>query len=143
MLSSKNSAHILMFIYNYPLLFSKVCFMPFHLYERPTLGPVFSIGKKFKKDCHSNKRGKRGNNVQCVFAASCYRGSGHPQAVRVAPPSSILGTTFSMSASNRHSYQLCLWASVLHPDLLCASINKMCPKVLGKSNRGYFLLGVG
>lgn len=42
-------------------------------------------------------------------------------------PSPVL--TLSISASSHQSSELHLWAYVLYPDLVCASISKTCPKV--------------
>lgn len=45
----------------------------------------------------------------------------------------------SVSSSNRHRFEVCLWALVFYLDLFCVSVNKICPKVCEKPNRGYFL----
>lgn len=74
-------------------------------------------------------REERENSVQCLFF-SHYRGSVHfeqRECCRLAPSP---GTTLSISASSRHSFDLSLWAPVLYLDLFCASLSKMCLKVV-------------
>ena len=83
---------------------------------------LFSWMKKFKEDFALMKKG-------ICFPENCYRGSGHARQWVGHHPAPSQGTTLSISSSSHYGFELCLWPSVLHPDLFYASVSKMCPKV--------------
>lgn len=127
-------------LYRYPP-FSKVSFTPLCFYERPTSVPVFIHWKKSQEDFQFyEKRGKANITFSICFAASCCRGSVPTkqwchQAFSRAPS---LGPTLSISALSHQGFELCLWASVLYPDLFHESISEMCPEASEKPKRLIF-----
>ena len=69
----------------------------------------------------------------CFVAVSHYGDSTHPKQQESHCQTPFLGTAGSISASSHHSFEMCLWASVLFLDLFCASVSRMCPKVTASS----------
>lgn len=97
----------------------KVHHMLLHFYKGPTSIPVSPSQEKSKKDSHfSGRRQKAKTAFSVCFAKSWYRGSLHPKQKgwHHQAPSLELGEGsqhLSISTLSRHSFELCLWASVL------------------------------
>lgn len=99
---------------------------PMHV--SPTIGKFALCHFAVTKDLHQNlfsltkrnlkrilalktKRRKSKTAFSISFAGSPYRGSVHPEQREWRHQALSLGTTFSISASSRHSFELCLGAS--------------------------------
>lgn len=96
--------------------------LPLHFYKRPTLALVF-INHKSEEDflfCE--------NSIHCVLQWALIAAA-HTPSRESGPPSSF-PETHSIVASSCQSFELSLWASVLHLDLLYASVTKMCPNII-------------
>ena len=118
--------------------------MPFHFYERPTLGPAFQKENQ-NRVFTQTKKAKSENSVQCVLCSKLSQRQRAPPSSESGPAKLLPGNYIRhvMLASNYHRFELCQWASVLYLDLFCASISKMYPKVLEKPNGSYLLLWGG
>lgn len=131
------------FTYKYPLLFESLHYTTLLLPKTyiSTFWFVFTNPKTAEENfCFDEKTRKAKLGFSICFAVSPYRGSTHPKQ-RVAPSSSSLETTLSISTLSCSSSELYLWASPLYPSLLCASISKTCPLVSEKSKRLFLGLG--
>ena len=105
--------------------FSKFHIMPLCFHARPALVCILANPKK----CFSWKKWKEHSPF---FCSSYCRGSTQ-WAERGPPPTSVPGSTLSVSASSHQSCGLYVWASVLSLHLFCASLGKMGPGVIASS----------
>ena len=85
------------------------------------------------------KRWKVTAPFNICFIVSCYGVSTQPEQREQPQKPPSLGTTLSIS---RHSFELYLWASVLHLDSFCASVSNMCLKVIASLFTPFWLMKV-
>lgn len=77
------------------------------------------------------KRWKVENSLASVLQWAVLEAVGPKQTV--APTNFFPGIALSVSASSCSSFDLGLWASVLHLSLFCTSVSKMCPNIIASS----------
>ena len=112
--------------------FSKVPFMPFSFYERPTLVSVFTNWKKCEDDCYFyEKKGKNENSVLPLFCSEALKRQHAPWEWEW-PPSSLP----ELQSSSHHQAIIAL--NCVCEDLCFIQINfvhplERCPKVITSS----------
>ena len=107
-------------------------------YERPTLIPVFSKQKKSEENFRFYKKMLKMKIVSSICLAARVTEAAHaPGEQQQRHPSFFPGSTLSISAFSRYSFDLCLWAAVLYLGLFCASVST---GVLKKQDVCYFAL---
>lgn len=115
----------------------KVHFILLHLYERLTLVPVLTNQKKSKEDSHIYRKRQKAEIAFCLCSVFVLQWTIQRQHIlgerRVALPNSFPRNHIQVSASSHHSFELCLWASVLYFALFSGSVSKTCPKVIASS----------
>lgn len=116
---------------------SKICFLTVHFYERPTLIPVFSKQKKSEENFRFYKKMLKMKIVSSICLAARVTEAAHAPGQQQRHPSFFPGSTLSISAFSRYSFDLCLWAAVLYLGLFCASVST---GVLKKQDVCYFAL---
>ena len=93
-------------MYRYISCFLNVCIMPVHFYKRTPLVPIFTTGKKSKKDFHVyEKKWKAKTALSVCFGGSFYRGS-EPWVARAVPSSPFPETILGISAPSCQSFEL-------------------------------------
>ena len=122
--------------YRYPPLVESVVYTTC-FYKRPTLGLLLSIlPKKSRVFSLLWKKEKSENSIQRLFCSEwAVQGAAHTPSSKNAPPNSFPRN--NVKHPSCHCFELCLWAYVLYLDLFCASISKMCPKIIESS---FFIL---
>lgn len=88
--------------------FLKFAVILLSFYERPTLVPVFSNGKKSKEDFHFYKKRLKVRTASCFCLAAAAGQGVHTPSRERALQAPSLGTPLSISASSRHGCELCL-----------------------------------
>lgn len=107
--------------------FSKIHFTPLCFYERPTL-VLLSLTRTDPKSTFTfMKRQQVKTAFSVCFAGSRCRGGVHPEQRDGHCQAPVLGAPLSISSC---SALTCLWASVRHPDLHCASASQRSPKAI-------------
>ena len=106
-------------------------------YERPMLIPVFSKQKKSEENFRFYKKMLKMKIVSSICLAARVTEAAHAPGQQQRHPSFFPGSTLSISAFSRYSFDLCLWAAVLYLGLFCASVST---GVLKKQDVCYFAL---
>lgn len=89
---------------------------------------IFTLCKKVRS---------KNSILPCVGVSCCRSHGGFWQRQRPLSPISFPRTTLSVPASSLGSFELCLWVSLLYPELFCAS-GRTGPQVSENPHRGYF-----
>lgn len=114
--------------------FSEVHFKPPHFHEGPTL-----YRKKSEDFCQEVKSD---NTVQHLFHSELLWSQHATRAERATPKTSLPGNYTQHLNISHHSFDLCLWTSVLHLDSFCASVSNMCLKVIASLFTLFWLMKV-
>ena len=90
-------------------------------YERPMLIPDFSKQKKSEENFRFYKKMLKMKIVSSICLAARVTEAAHAPGRQQRHPSFFPGSTLSISAFSRYSFDLCLGAAVLYLGLFCAS----------------------